>query len=278
MASERFNVRRFRKSDIPFALEQAGREGWDSTAELFDVFLEHDPDGCFVAEVEGEPVGMITTTRFESSAWIGNLIVSPAFRGSGIGTCLMEHALGGAGREIIRLEADPMGVNIYRKLGFVDEFESPRFLCEPDTATGCSSPAGRRELEAIIDLDREIFGADRFRLLRSFSEIALAFYTAVMKGKPKGYLMVLPSEQGVRFGPCVAAEKQAAVDLYARALEAFGGIRVVTALPVMNRDGIEMLERLGFRPGPSCLRMIKGPDAASGQPGRVYAIASGACG
>jgi ribosomal protein S18 acetylase RimI-like enzyme len=135
-------IRQFTRDDIEFALTQTSREGWDTTREVFEICLSHDPHGCFLAEVDGRQVGMVTTTAYRQSGWIGNLIVPPEHRQEGIGSQLMGHAadhLAGQGIRTLRLEADPPGIKLYRRLGFVDEFESLRFRLEPDRAT--RSPA-----------------------------------------------------------------------------------------------------------------------------------------
>ncbi|MFQ6096626.1 MAG: GNAT family N-acetyltransferase [Armatimonadota bacterium] len=104
-------IRAFTDLDIEFALAQTTRARWDSTREMFRVCLRHDPEGCFVAEIGGERVGMITTMRHERSAWVGNLIVTPDFRRRGIGERVVGHVvrrLGAGGIRTFWLEADPM--------------------------------------------------------------------------------------------------------------------------------------------------------------------------
>ena len=123
-------IREFEPDDVDFALRQKRREGWAVNRERFEAYLAHDPNGCFLAIDGDEPVGMVTTTCFGASAWIGNLIVEPGIRGRGVGRALMEHGLDylrGRGASTVRLEGDPPGIPLYRKLGFVDEFESCRF-------------------------------------------------------------------------------------------------------------------------------------------------------
>ena len=82
-------VRPFRPDDIGFTSAQTAQVGWDTTAELFSVCLAHDPDGCFIAEADGRSVGLVTTTRYQRQAWIGNLIVVPECRRRGLGQRLM---------------------------------------------------------------------------------------------------------------------------------------------------------------------------------------------
>ena len=123
-------IRRFEPEDLGFALTQTSREGWAASLEQFEVYLEHDPDGCFVAMADDQSAGMVTTTSFGPSGWIGNLIVEPRYRGRGIGRALMVHGLDRLRRSqstTVRLDGDPPGIQLYRKLGFVDEYESCRF-------------------------------------------------------------------------------------------------------------------------------------------------------
>jgi len=55
-------IRSFRADDIDFAVSQTSREGWDCTTAIFDICLAHDPEGCFIAEVDNRRVAMITVT------------------------------------------------------------------------------------------------------------------------------------------------------------------------------------------------------------------------
>ena len=86
-------LRKFETDDIEFALSQTRRESWDTPPGFFEVCLAHDPHGCFIAEVDGRRAGMVTTTCYAHSAWIGNLIVVPDCRQQGVGNRLMVHAL-----------------------------------------------------------------------------------------------------------------------------------------------------------------------------------------
>ena len=88
------------------------------------------PDGCFVAELDGIAVGTTTTCIFGPVAWVAMVLVDEAVRGRGIGTALMRHALAyldGLGVERVRLDATPLGRPVYKKLGFVAEYDVLRY-------------------------------------------------------------------------------------------------------------------------------------------------------
>ena len=87
-----------------------------------------NPDGVFVAEVDGEIAGYITT-RINRSTQIGgipNLAVLPQFQRRGIGRQLIEKALEYLRAEemlyarIETLEQNPVGTSFYPAMGFTE--------------------------------------------------------------------------------------------------------------------------------------------------------------
>lgn len=279
-------IRRFERGDVDFALRQKTREGWAVNRPRFEVYLEHDPDGCFVATEDDRPVGMVTTTCFGESAWIGNLIVEPAFRSRGIGRALMEHGLDRLrvlGSTTVRLEGDPAGIPLYRKLGFIDEFES----CRSTLARSSAAPArdgtaaetmGTRDLDEVAALDAEISGADRRRFLELVLGCAELAVVRRRTGSIVASLMAVPTDRGFRIGPCVALDCADARLLIEAAVSAAAGRPVLIGVPAPNTEAIDMLAELEFEERPSSLRMRLGPPVAAGDPTRVFAIASGATG
>lgn len=273
----------FTTDDLGFAAELTAREGWASGRRDFELYLAHDPEGCFTAWDDGRRIGTLTTAAYQASGWMGNLIVVPEARSRGVGRALMERGLArleAAGIRTVRLDGDPPGIPLYRSLGFVDEWESLRFKA---AGMGGELPPGVEalragELDALAALDRESFGDDRRRMLRLFHERAEHAF-AVRRGDGLGgYLMLLRSDLGLRIGPCVAVDADAAEPLLRAALAAGAGEAITVGVPAPNPAARVLVERLGFAPTPSSLRMVRGPLAAAGRLGHVFAIANGAVG
>ena len=279
-------LRAFEPGDVEFALAQKVREGWAVNRQRFEVYPVHDPDGCFIAVDDGRPVGMVTTTWFGQSGWIGNLIVDPDCRGRGIGRALMEHGLDrlrSRGAATVRLEGDPPGIPLYRSLGFVDEFESRRLALAGPSARRTPREPGvetmsDRHLDEVAALAAEIFGADR----RRFLELVLACTEiAVVRrrgGGIVGSLMAVPTDRGLRVGPCVARSPSDVRPLVAEAVSASAGRQVLIGVPSPNTEALGMLGAMGFEERPSSMRMRLGPAIAVGDPAGVFAISSGAAG
>ncbi len=276
-------IRPFDAEDIDFALAQTAREGWDNMAWTFRACLENDPSGCLIAEVDGKRAGMITTVCHERSAWIGNLIVVPDYRRRGLGERLMLHAmdrLEARGVGTVRLKGDPMGIGIYRRLGFTVQFDSLRFHKEPPHRAKRVGAAelGKSDIHSITALDRSCFGDDRSRLLESLLDASLAAYCIRADDQVEGFAMALPSAHGVRFGPCIAKTRAAAEKLLDAVLAGFPNRAVLVGVPSVNPTSVEVFESRGFHRKPSSLRMLHGEAAAESDADTLMAIANGAMG
>ncbi len=82
---EKINIRNFKNiEDLSFAVQLTTGEKWhaETEAELKTLY-ENDPEGCFIAEVSGEPAGICIATGYTQVGFIGDLIVSPIKRGNG---------------------------------------------------------------------------------------------------------------------------------------------------------------------------------------------------
>jgi GNAT superfamily N-acetyltransferase len=279
-------IRHLEPDDVDFALRQKAREGWAVSRDQFGVYLEHDPDGCFVAADSDRPVGMVTTTCFGPSGWIGNLIVEPDFRRRGVGRALMEHGLEhlqSRGTATIRLEGDPPGIPLYRRLGFVDEFESCRLVLatsieQPPLDDSTVETMIPSNLDEVALLDAAVVGEDRRRFLDLKFSVAELALVRRRNGEIVASLMAALTDRGFRVGPGVALEAADARGLIETAIQAASGRPVLIGLPSLNTGVLAILAEMGFERRPSSLRMRLGPPTDVGDPGLVFAISSGATG
>ncbi len=106
-----------------------GDVGWkERKMSHIDDDAESNPDGFFVAEVDGEIAGYITTrlNRLTQIGGIPNLAVLPQFQRRGIGRQLIEKALAYLQAEgmlyarIETLDQNPVGTSFYPTMGFTE--------------------------------------------------------------------------------------------------------------------------------------------------------------
>lgn len=269
-------LRPLTRSDLEFAHVLSRLAGWNQTRRDWERFLSLAPEGCFLAEKDGQPAGTATTTSYGSAlAWIGMVLVHPDFRRQGIGTTLLEGAIRHLREEkgiaCIRLDATPEGRPLYEGLGFRAEWGLRRWVREA-TGEGANPDPGETEglSEIHLALDRAVFGADRKELLQSLE--AGSIRSRFESNGSFGFCR--EGERATYLGPVTAASAASGLDL-ARDL-------VTTAptdrplfwdLPDPNTAATDLAERLGFRPVRVLTRMWLGDAALACDPMRMFGIA-----
>ena len=171
-------LRLMTRADLPFADSVRALAGWNQTFADWERFLAAEPDGCFVAEWNGAPAGTATTTVYGLElAWIGMVLVHPEYRRRGIGRALLERCvehLRARGVRCLKLDATPLGKQVYDSLGFKDEWTMTRWVCPvtpPQTTAGELGLRSCRatDAELIEPLDVAAFGVSRQSLRRTLS-------------------------------------------------------------------------------------------------------------
>jgi predicted N-acetyltransferase YhbS len=130
-------------------------------------FVEHDPGGSWVAEHDGEVVGVALASRREGLWGLSLLAVAPQAQNNGIGRALLERAAAYGSaclRGIIVSSPDPRAARRYRKAGFTLH-PAMRLSGTVDRA-GLPEDAGigvhqgnRTHLDLLDSVDRRVRGA-----------------------------------------------------------------------------------------------------------------------
>jgi GNAT superfamily N-acetyltransferase len=270
------DIRRLTPEDTDAVLGLCAAAGWNQTAADVRRLMALEPAGCFAAQVRDRVVGTATTTSYGSAlAWVGMVLVHPAFRRRGVASALMDVALEYLRRRgviTVKLDATAAGRPVYERLGFVAEGRLERWSGQATPPGGAMSGGTWAEVAGI---DRSAFGADRGQMLQSI--VADTPYPMCVQrdgsGRPTGYALVRPGSRAGYVGPLIAGDLETAGGLLSAALA-----RIATG-PVfidVNTDfpgATDLLGRLGFTRQRELLCMRIGPDGAVGRSPRVFAIA-----
>ena len=119
------HLRRMTAADIPFGMKLKAQNRWNQLESDWQRQIALEPEGCFLAEVDGQPVGTTCCCLFGDVAWINLVLVAESQRGQGIGTALLRFVgqfLDERGVTCQRLDATPLGQPVYGKLGFTGEY------------------------------------------------------------------------------------------------------------------------------------------------------------
>jgi len=277
-------VRRWTEADIDYVTESVMREGWGYIKRDIERCWHYEPNGCFIAEAKGDPVGHVFSICYGKTGWIGLLIVDPMERGKGIGAVLTQAAidyLQHVGVETIRLEAVERAVALYRRLGFREEFYSLRFskqLKRKEIQKASSEnvfPMRQKDLEEIAEFDSRFFGANRLRVLQSlYKDQPQNCFVASEKQKLLGYLMSRKISKIHRIGPWVSQNPIMAERLLNACMEAVGGeeTELRLGMPILNEEGLRLIEELAFQQTSKSIRMAWGKQRHRGRITGIYGI------
>ena len=193
----------------------------DSAAWLCRAYLDLDPQGCALAEQDGQPLGVGFAHPRGAVASIGPIAARPGGP-PGIGRAIMAHFQRlTQGCQSVRLFQDsfnPDSFGFYTRLGYVVVDVAPYLLAErlsppvaPPRSVRLATSADMRQIEQ-YDLART--GADRGRDLALLAQSGSAFILqdegpGGQPGRPAGdriggYLFYRPLPARVIIGPAVA--------------------------------------------------------------------------
>jgi len=271
-------IRLLTEQDIPFGMRLKDIARWNQTPDDWKRFLALSPDGCFVAEWEGQQAGTATTTTYgDRFGWVGMVLVAPEMRRKGIGTRLLKHAithLEEAGVASVRLDATPLGKELYDTLGFQDDYELERMEGVAQEAGGLGTAMKAGDVAEVAAFDAERFGADRSKMLATLCRQApqLCFLSRSSAGALDGYIMARPGQNAYQIGPWIATHPDAAEGLFRRTLTALGGRRVFLDVPRVSDEPSHIVRQHGFTTQRPFIRMYRGELRHPGRPGETYGI------
>jgi len=250
-----------READFPSFLEFARREGWScDTAEL-RAFAGANPDGCLVADEDGEPVGFVMAYRHVRSAWIGNLLVAPRARGHGLGGHLLGVLIERLDAVVptVYLNAAPVARELYGRFGFQELCPVARMRLATSIGDVVFERGGA-SFPGLMSLDAECWGDCRREMLTTM----LSARWVVHDVQSGSYLALGVVEDRVAIGPFLLGHSapEPAVRLLRRALGISRGLvgegAVVADVPVACAASMAAVQELSGEQISETLCMVRG--------------------
>ena len=254
-------VRTMVEDDLPDADVLREIAGWNQMPGDWLRILRYQPNGCFVATINGAIVGTVTTTSYPHNAalgesvplgWIGMMLVHPEQRRRGIASALMQRSveyLNATGVECIKLDATPVGEPVYARLGFQQEWCFNRWQRASDEPPAVVPSTGRGSLSSEVDL--AAFGVDRVSWLNMLAKDS----TVVVNDH--GFGMLRAGRIASYLGPITADGPDAAGEIADTLLNGVHG-PIVWDMPSPNEAGEQLARARGFEPVRDLTRMWMG--------------------
>ena len=272
------------RPDLDYAVKLTHDEHWYYTHLEIGRMLELDPEGSFVFEERGARLGFISTVNYGTTGVIGHLIVSKEARRKKIGEKLllaaMDH-LEGKGVESIMLYASGEGEKLYSRHGFTARQQALVLHTKLEKkhirkGQGICAPMTSKDLSAVIEMDKELFGDDRSTIVKIlFRDYPEGAFKLERDGRLAGFIMGRPDHVGYDLGPwaCVSDDPAYAEALFDSLLPVLGSGTLYIGTFSKNERAVRIFTRIPRIFELLVPLMIKGKDRYPGSD-RVYAVAA----
>lgn len=263
------------RSDADFVIGLAAGEGWNPGLNDADCFYHTDPNGFFIGELDGEPIGCISAVAYgDKFGFIGLYVVRPEYRGRGYGIRLWNSALEYLGDRNIGLDGVLAQQDNYRKSGFRLAYRNVRYEGQAVRGGKYENIVSLKSLpfDDVVGYDANIFPARRQEFLRRWiSQPGSTALGYVDDGKLKGYGVIRQCLNGHKIGPIFADHEIAAENLCHALSNTVQGQAIFLDVPEVNSAGVALAKQLEMRPVFETARMYT-KEADLSQLYRVYGV------
>ena len=259
MRDKSFVVRRMTEADLALALEWAASEAWNPGLHDAHCFYTADPQGFFVGELDGAPIGCVSAVRYGLSfGFLGLYIVKAEHRGRGFGLELWRAALDHLGGRVIGLDGVLAQQENYRKSGFS--------LRSAISVRGAGAEARRLRpdrswavpIAEILRYDETAFPGPRANFLKSWIGQQQAVALGAVDGERlTSYGVLRACREGFKIGPLFADDEETADRLFAGLMARAPGAPVFLDTPEANPAAVALAARYAMTPTFETARMFK---------------------
>jgi GNAT superfamily N-acetyltransferase len=248
--------------DIQVGLDRAAGFGWNSGLNDASILPTVDPEGFWIARVEGAAAAVAAGVQYGGSyAFYGLWIVFPEFRGLGIGRAIFDTALSRLSGRSVGIYAVPQQVAFFERHGFRGIFSVVRYEAADFTTAsrGETTPISDQLMEAVCQYDATVFGFRRFHFIPNWIRQPGAIgLCCLVSGQIRGYGVLRRLRRGFRIAPLFADDNVVAQSLVSALLSAATEQPVFIEVPVANAEGIDLVSRMGMKPVYETFRMVSG--------------------
>lgn len=218
-------IRKMRVSDMEAVMQIKNDEKWNQTEDDWTFLLKHNPEYCLVTIYKNQVIGTVTALNYQNKiAWIGMMLVSKNYRRLGVSKLLLNTVIEKLKDcASIKLDATRAGIPVYKKLGFIEEYEISRMILEKGVGIHQDAQAIEvtnlsqileSDIYNISELDEALFGVNRFNLFKFlFNNRNDICFQMIQDRLIKGYAFGRNGSNYVQIGPVMAYSTQIAKKL-----------------------------------------------------------------
>ncbi len=252
-------IRPMGEGDREALISWAAGLGWNPGIRDGECLHATDPNGLFLAELDGAPVGCATAIAYNAAfGFIGALMVNPALRGKGYGAVLQRRVFAYLGDRNIGADAMPSTREQMLRTGFLFAYRHLRFEGvipggPPDKSI---LPLTKVPIEDIIACDSACFPVARERFLRNWLDAyGSGGFACLRRGSLAGFGVLRRAVRGFRIGPLLADDPETAEKILTAMGNLSGNAAIAIDIPEPNTAAVAIAERFGLKRGFDTMRL-----------------------
>ncbi len=219
MSDTGYQIRPMSRSELKFAIDWAGDEGWNPGIHDAECFYVADPEGYFIGLLDGEPVACVSMVKYDASfGFAGFYIVKPEHRGNRYGIQICNHGLDYLKGCNIGCDGVVEQQENYKKIGFKLAYRNVRYEGKgggDSTQHPGLVDLSTRPFAEIAAYDRRFFPAPRNAFLRTWiAQPGSRAIGMVEDDRLTGTGVIRKCQSGYKIGPLFADRPDVAETLF----------------------------------------------------------------
>jgi len=281
MTKTDFIVRPMQPGDIVRGMNLSNAEGWNQTEEDWKLLVQNPQNICLLAECNQKIIGTTTAMNYANQvAWIGMVLVDKEYRGQGVSKLLLTSIL----KKLesfasIKLDATPVGQQVYKKFDFENEYLISRLVTGSmknlsfNYDTVFAESIQLKDIEEVIAFDEHVFGTNRRPLIKSLIQrYPHKAWLLKRNNSIAGFALGREGNKYHQVGPVVGSTINDVQILIRKALKKLNNQPVVVDVLCDKEDLINWLTSIGFTMQRHFVRMYKKENSFPGVVNEQYLI------
>ena len=267
--------------DIVRGMNLSNAEGWNQTEEDWKLLVQNPQNICLLAECNQKIIGTTTAMNYANQvAWIGMVLVDKEYRGQGVSKLLLTSIL----KKLesfasIKLDATPVGQQVYKKFDFENEYLISRLVTGSmknlsfNYDTVFAESIQLKDIEEVIAFDEHVFGTNRRPLIKSLIQrYPHKAWLLKRNNSIAGFALGREGNKYHQVGPVVGSTINDVQILIRKALKKLNNQPVVVDVLCDKEDLINWLTSIGFTMQRHFVRMYKKENSFPGVVNEQYLI------